>query len=93
VYHVREVLAHKPISEDGHSLLGRMDFDDSASRRSSVEYGREYAIKCLSKANLDEEALEAQTFEVSNISPRLMIVSPSILRPLSTNPFPLTPTL
>lgn len=65
VYHVREVLSRKPVSEDGHSLLGRMDFDDASSRRSSVEYGREYAIKCLSKANLDEEALEAQLFEVT----------------------------
>ena len=67
VYHMREVLARKLISEDDHSLLGPMDFDDSSSQ-CSVEYGREYAIKCLTKANLDEEASEAQTFEVSSIS-------------------------
>jgi serine/threonine protein kinase len=41
-----------------------MDLDDRSSR-CSVEYGREYAIKCLSKANLDKEALEAQTFEAT----------------------------
>jgi serine/threonine protein kinase len=64
VYHVREVLSRTSLSEDDHSPLGRMDLDDR-SIRSSVEYGREYAIKCLSKANLDEEALEAQTFEAT----------------------------
>lgn len=80
VYHVREVLSRKPLSEDGHSLLGRMDMDDSSIRRPSVEYGREYAIKCLSKANLDEEALEAQTFEVclsSSLAPSISHLPPS----------------
>ena len=66
VYHVHGVLSWKPLSEDGHSPFGRMDLDEMPCR-SSVEYGHEYAIKCLSKANLDEEALEAQTFEVCNL--------------------------
>ncbi|KAI6021491.1 CAMK/CAMK-unique protein kinase [Pisolithus microcarpus] len=33
-------------------------------RESYVSYGREFALKCLSKANLDEEALIAQLSEV-----------------------------
>ncbi|KAM6501404.1 Protein kinase-like domain containing protein [Amanita muscaria] len=33
------------------------------SHHSEVVYGREYAIKCLSKANLDEDALAAQMIE------------------------------
>jgi hypothetical protein len=57
VYLVREVLSRSPPSEDDHVYPGgRLEFDDAASMRSS-EYGREYAIKLLSKADLDEEEL------------------------------------
>jgi hypothetical protein len=64
VYLVREVLARRDPSDDGH-VAGRLDLDDAASAGSAlVTYGREFAIKCLSKANLDEEALEAQMAEV-----------------------------
>ena len=66
MYHVRGVLSRKPLSEDSHSPFGRMDLDETP-RWSSVEYSHEYAIKCLSKANLDEEALEAQMFKVCNL--------------------------
>lgn len=63
VYLVREVLSRgTPFSDDGH-CAGRLDLDDALPRK-STEYGREYAIKCLSKANLDEENLEAQMAEV-----------------------------
>lgn len=34
-------------------------------RREKRMYGREYAVKCLSKAGMDEEALRAQMVEVS----------------------------
>lgn len=65
VYLVREVLSRPAPSDDGHcAAVGRMDFDDAVSARQSTEYGREYAIKLLSKANLDEDALAAQLFEV-----------------------------
>ena len=66
VYHVREVLCHSPPSEDDHFYLGgRLEFDDvSVSRSPSAEYGREYAIKLLSKAHLDEEELVALLTEV-----------------------------
>jgi hypothetical protein len=63
VYLVREVLSRRLPSEDEHSPLGRLEIDDRFARRPSFEYGREYAIKCLSKANLDQEALATQTFE------------------------------
>ena len=62
VYLVKEVLSRPPPSDDGHmSTIGQMELD---SRLSDTVYGREYAIKCLSKANLDEEALAAQMTEV-----------------------------
>lgn len=65
VYLVREVLSRPQPSDDGHAItIGRMDLDDGSPGNQSTEYGREYAIKVLSKANLDEEALEAQLFEV-----------------------------
>ncbi|KAJ7039219.1 hypothetical protein C8F04DRAFT_1087539 [Mycena alexandri] len=66
VYQVLEVLERAPPSEDGHSsMMGHMDFDGKHTRSPSTKYGREYAIKCLSKANLDDEALTAQMDEVT----------------------------
>ncbi|KAJ7188501.1 hypothetical protein C8R46DRAFT_1205661 [Mycena filopes] len=66
VYQVLEVLERAPPSEDGHSsMMGHMDFDGKHTRSPSTKYGREYAIKCLSKANLDHEALTAQMDEVT----------------------------
>ncbi|KAJ7128907.1 hypothetical protein C8R43DRAFT_1026320 [Mycena crocata] len=66
VYQVLEVLERAPPSEDGHSsLMGHMELDGKHSRSPSTTYGREYAIKCLSKANLDVEALTAQMDEVT----------------------------
>lgn len=67
VYLVREVLSRSPSSDDGHghiSLLGSMEMDGPISQQ-GTEYGREFAIKCLSKANLDDDALAAQMSEVS----------------------------
>jgi hypothetical protein len=65
VYQVLEVLERAPPSEDGHSsMMGHMDLDGKHSRSPSTTYGREYAIKCLSKANLNNEALTAQMDEV-----------------------------
>lgn len=64
VYLVVEVLSRPVPSDDGHmSTIGSMEFDEKSSS-SQVVYGREFAIKCLSKANLDENALEAQRTEV-----------------------------
>ncbi|KAH8993472.1 kinase-like protein [Lactarius akahatsu] len=55
VYLVREVLSRSPPSEDDHFYPGgRLELDDvSVSRSPPTEYGREYAIKLLSKADLD----------------------------------------
>jgi hypothetical protein len=65
VYLVKEVLSRSLPSEDGHmSMIGPMEFDGNPIRGSETIYGREYAVKCLSKANLDEEALDAQLTEV-----------------------------
>ena len=56
VYLVREVLSRSPPSEDDHVYPGgRLELDDTSSMRAPTEYGREYAIKLLSKADLDEE--------------------------------------
>jgi hypothetical protein len=66
VYQVLEVLERALPSEDGHSsMMGHMDLDGKHSRSPSTKYGREYAIKCLSKANLNTEALTAQMDEVT----------------------------
>ena len=64
VYLVREVLSRPSYSHDSHMSLDGMELDDKVSRRQSIEYGRDFAIKCLSKANLDEDALKAQMSEV-----------------------------
>ncbi|RDB24910.1 U3 small nucleolar RNA-associated protein 6 [Hypsizygus marmoreus] len=66
VYLVQEVLYRPQPSEDGHmSTIGMMEFDNKPAPPSETVYGREYAIKCLSKANLDEEDLAAQMSEVT----------------------------
>ena len=58
VYLVREVL-YRP-SENGHgSIIGAMNDDDDI-----IEYGGDYAIKCLSKINLDDDVYAAQMAEV-----------------------------
>ena len=76
VYLVREVLYRAPeesndqYEDDGADLDMSMDghSDSEGDRYGKVvrenEYGREYAVKLLSKANLDAEALEAQVLEV-----------------------------
>ncbi|KAG1715609.1 hypothetical protein ID866_1533 [Astraeus odoratus] len=62
VYLVREIISRTTPSEDGH--CGILDLGDSPNK-SYVTYGRDFALKCLSKANLDEEALTAQLSEVN----------------------------
>ena len=64
VYLVKEVLSRPPPSEDGHIDVGPFDLDGHPSAPPQTVYGRKYAIKCLSKANLDTEALNAQLTEV-----------------------------
>ena len=64
VYRVREVLSRPVPSMDGHISIEGMELDDKLIGRPAVEYGRDFAIKCLSKANLDKEALAAQKAEV-----------------------------
>ncbi|KAF9237500.1 kinase-like protein [Melanogaster broomeanus] len=63
VYLVREVLSRTVPSEDGH--CGILDFGEAPRSKSYVTYGRDFALKCLSKANLDEDALVAQMTEVT----------------------------
>ena len=66
VYLVREVLSRPVPSMDGHISIEGMELDDKITSRPTIEYGREFAIKCLSKVDLDsEEALVAQKAEVS----------------------------
>ncbi|TFY75195.1 hypothetical protein EWM64_g8818 [Hericium alpestre] len=62
VYLVREVLSRAPPSDDDHF---RLDLDERSTSSHSVEYGRDFAVKLLSKANLDEEAIQAQLFEAT----------------------------
>ena len=52
-------LESDPLELDG--MRRKKDVDGEANR---VYYGKEYAVKVLSKAGMDEEALEAQLVEV-----------------------------
>ena len=65
VYLVQEVLSRPVHSEDGHmSTIGPMELDTTTKPVQDIVYGREYAIKCLSKADLDQDALAVQMSEV-----------------------------
>ena len=64
VYQVRQILSGYPPPTEDLSPISAVNFDDFPSSPSSVRYGREYALKCLSKADLDKDALSAQMFEV-----------------------------
>ena len=57
VYHVREVFNRSLPSEDDHIHRGGLlELDGaSAARSPTTEFSREYAIKLLSKVDLDEE--------------------------------------
>ncbi|KAF9474565.1 Pkinase-domain-containing protein [Pholiota conissans] len=84
VYLVQEVLSRPPPSDDGHMSIASMDFEGPKE----VVYGRKYAIKCLSKANLDEEALAVQMSEVTihqslHIHPNIV----TLYRTLETSSF------
>ncbi|KAF7790426.1 hypothetical protein EIP86_001381 [Pleurotus ostreatoroseus] len=72
VYLVREVLHLAPVvtSDDGMDLDMSLDGHsvrdlDISQVKSENEYGREYAIKVLSKSNLDQDALDAQLVEAT----------------------------
>ncbi|KAG2043538.1 kinase-like domain-containing protein [Suillus americanus] len=83
VYRVREVISRSPISDDGH--VGVLDLDPSPP---PIVYGRHFALKVLSKANLDSEALTAQLTEVTihqSLSPHPNIVT--LHRTLETDAF------
>ncbi|GJJ06372.1 hypothetical protein Clacol_000563 [Clathrus columnatus] len=67
VYLVREILstARSQSRSEEPPLVGDLDFELDFPTPSKVSYGREFAIKCLSKANLEPESLEAQLFEAT----------------------------
>jgi hypothetical protein len=65
VYLVREVLSRSSPSEDNHIYpFGHPDLGNSASTRPETKYAREYTIKLISKADLDEEELLSVLTEV-----------------------------
>jgi hypothetical protein len=67
VYLVQEVLFRPAPSEDGHmSTIGFMEFSDDGTfvRNPETVYGCNFAIKYLSKANLDKDALAARMSKV-----------------------------
>jgi serine/threonine protein kinase len=83
VYLVREVISRIPVSEDGH--VGVLDLDPTPP---PIVYGRNFALKVLSKANLDSAALTAQLTEVTihqSLSPHPNIVT--LHRTLETDAF------
>ena len=76
VYLVKEVLARPSPSDDAYISIGPFDLD---AHPPQTVYGRKYAIKCLSKANLDDEALNAQLTEVRFLSLSLSVASANAL--------------
>lgn len=66
VYQVRQILSSYPPPAEVLSPISAVNFDDIPSSPAPV-YGREYALKCLSKADLDKDALSAQMFEVRHL--------------------------
>ena len=64
VYQVRQILSSYPPYMEDLSPISAVNFDGLPSSSTSTRYGREYALKCLSKADLDKDALSAQMFEV-----------------------------
>jgi len=65
VYQVRQILSGYPPPTEDLSPISAVNFDDIPSSPVPTRYGREYALKCLSKADLDKDALSAQMFEVA----------------------------
>ena len=63
VYQVRQILSGYPPQAEDLSPINAVNFDDLPSP-APVKYGREYALKCLSKADLDKDALSTRMFEV-----------------------------
>jgi hypothetical protein len=64
VYQVRQILSGYPPPTEDLSPISAVNFDDIPSCPAPVSYGREYALKCLSKVDLDKDALSTQMFEV-----------------------------
>jgi hypothetical protein len=94
VYLVQEVLHRTLPSDDGHMpTMGVMDLDANTASHPGTVYGREYAMKCLSKANLNDEDLAAQMSEVHPFSFSFSLSSTTssfIYRSPYTNPYALT---
>jgi serine/threonine protein kinase len=92
VYLVREVLSPSFQPQDDDNDDTQLAFGDELEldvpAKEPVKYGREFAIKCLSKANLNHDALEAQLFEATvhqSLPPHPNIVT--LYRTLETDSF------
>ena len=67
VYLARQIL-YDPLDDESYD-----PDDDLDGAPRQVVYGKEFALKCLCKHNLDEELLQVQRFEV-RLAPRLQVV-------------------
>ncbi|KAF8513170.1 kinase-like protein [Hysterangium stoloniferum] len=96
VYLVREIInsptqSTQPTKHDDPEFTFGDDIELDVpvqSHNSEVKYGREFAIKCLSKAGLGKDALEAQLFEATihqSLPPHPNIVT--LYRTLETDSF------
>ncbi|CED85242.1 protein kinase [Phaffia rhodozyma] len=67
VYLVREVIDQNDSHNDQEWDFGELDEDEDGvgSRSDHRTYGKEFALKCLSKQDLDDESLEIQMFEAT----------------------------
>ena len=68
VYSAKEILSKTLVSNESvpHGQEAREDNAVSCMRKTYIyQYGREFAVKCLSKANLSPEELDVQMFEAT----------------------------
>lgn len=75
VYQVRQILSGCPPATGELSQISLVNSGDIPSSPAPAKYGREYALKCLSKAGLDEDALRAQMFEACNLFFRFLYLN------------------
>ena len=64
VYQVRQILSSYPPLTEDLSPISAVIFEYIPSSPAPVRYGHEYALKCLSKADLYKDSLSTQMFEV-----------------------------
>lgn len=65
VYLVKEILYEPDHGNGDHDLFPHVEEEDGAMVHEKTVYGREFALKCLSKRNLTDDQITVQKFEAT----------------------------